>query len=58
MIATLLVTSFAAITAYCLVVAWPKIQTGRRTQRPQARVERASHDLRSNSTARPTLLKR
>ena len=62
MITTLLVTCFAAITAYCLVVVWPKLrwslQTSRRGQRPQARIERASHDLRSNSTARPTLLKR
>lgn len=58
MITTLLVTCFAAITAYCLVVVWPKLQAGRRGVRPQARVERASHDLRSNSTARPTLLKR
>lgn len=57
MIATLLVTCFVAITAYCLVVAWPKFQTGRRV-RPQARVTRDGHDLRSNSTARPTLLKR
>lgn len=57
-ITTLLVTCFAAITAYCLVVAWPKLQTARRTQRPQARVDRSTHDLRSKSTARPTLLKR
>lgn len=58
MIATLLVTCFAAITGYCLVVVWPKLQARRRVVRPQARAARPSHDLRSNSTARPTLLKR
>jgi hypothetical protein len=57
-ITTLLVTCFAAITGYCLVVAWPKLKTVGRAQRPQARVDRSAHELRSNSTARPTLLKR
>lgn len=57
-ITALLVTCFAAITAYCLVVVWPRLQTARRSQRPQARVDRSAHELRSNSTARPTLLKR
>ena len=61
MITALLVTCFVAITAYCLVVAWPKVRWSVRTRegvRPQARVERTGHDMRSNSTSRPTLLKR
>lgn len=62
MITALLVTCFVAITAYCLIVAWPKLRwsllTAREGVRPQARVERPRPELRSKSASRPTLLKR
>lgn len=62
MITALLVTCFVAITAYCIIVAWPRIRwsllTAREGVRPQARVERLRPESQSKSTSRPTLLKR
>jgi len=63
-IAVLLVTCFAALTAYCLIVAWPKLRWSLQTirhpgrQRPQYRAEHPRDRLRDiRPTTRRTLLK-
>lgn len=63
LITALLVTCFVAITAYCIIVAWPKIRwlllTAREGGlRPQARVARPRPELQGKSSSRPPLLKR
>lgn len=61
LIATLLVTCFIAITAYCFVVLWPKLRWSLHTRRhpaglrPQYRDDRLRH---IKPTTRRTLLKR
>lgn len=63
MITTLFVISFLAIAAYCLVVAWPKLnrsQVIKRQPRPTPpRVVRSLYDMGADKpTERPRLLKR
>ncbi len=67
MITTLVVVCFLAITAYCLVVAWPRLtlsqQTGRRPgglRNHDERIQRSLYDVdgHKRSTDRPRLLKR
>lgn len=66
MITTLVVICFAAITAYCLVVAWPKLNwSAQATRRPgplgqQSRARRSLYDIDGDkrSTERPRLLKK
>ena len=65
MIVTLFVISFLAITAYCLVVAWPRLKLSQaatrqqRALRPRTRVVRSLYDMSDNKrTECPRLLKR